>query len=205
MMEQNQKNEVEGKLTDAERVVLEALNSACVISGDQLANLAGMVGAKSDTRRRRLRELIWHLRSRHRIPILSSPLGYWLAETPEDIKPFCQRMQQYGRDHLAIASIVKGVTVDVEAGQMLLDMFDEERPVEGDSAHKKAWEMFLTAGSRRIKLADVLGQTLNLMKKNPELFEANARILEKEYGVMVLSPEQARKLEQAKKLLSDVA
>lgn len=192
-------------LTAAERAILEELNVGGAVPGRVLAQRAGCFGRNAT---RRLREIVWGLRSARRVPILSSSAGYWLAQTPDDIKPFCSRMQQVGRDHFAIASIVQGVTVDVVAGQMLLDMFepgrDADHPAEPDTPHRKGWQLHLQAGRRRIKIADVLGQTLNLLRKSPELFEANADLLRDKYGVLVLSAEQARKLRRAKQDLDEI-
>jgi len=196
-------------LTDAERAVLAALNEGRLVSGSALAVAAGCAGTQDVTRRRRLRELIWHLRSAHRIPILSSSRGYWLARSPDEIAPFARRMQQVGRDHLAIASIVQQVTVDVAAGQMLLDLFAHEtetggRPRRRDSAYAHGWRLHLEAGRRRIQIADVLGRTLELLRRDPELFAVNKHVLAEEYGVMVLTANEARNLRLAKQLIAGI-
>jgi hypothetical protein len=196
-------------LSECEKAVLERLNAGGVVNGGALAVIGQCGGSQDKTRRRRLREMIWILRSQHRIPILSSSSGYWLAQSPDEIAPFARRMQQVGRDHLAIASIVQKITVDVAAGQMLLDLFadgvqDGSRPRRRNSAYSNGWQLHLEAGHRRIQIADVLGRTLELLKKDPELFEANKHLLAEEYGVMVLSAEEARNFRTAKRLLAGI-
>lgn len=203
-MSDSKTKQAERALTPMEQAVLDRLNAGDVVSGGALAIIGQCPGAEDKTRRRRLREMIWHLRSTHRIPILSSSRGYWLAQSPDEIGPFSRRMKQVGRDHFAIASVVQKTTVDVVAGQMLLELFGDDRPRERDTPHTRAWRLHLEAGQRRIQIADVLGRTLELLKKDPELFEANKHLLAKEYGVMVLSPEEARNLRLAQKLMAGI-
>lgn len=183
-------------LQPREQAIMEILNSLAgkAISGHDLAHRLGV-------KQRNLRVWIARLRLDRNLPIMSSPEGgYWLPQSTDDVKAFGERMMRYGRDYFAIAGRVRRTTADVIAGQFLLDMF----PVRPSATHDKAWEMFLSAGRRRINVVDVLGQTFRLMRESPELFSSGREQLERDYDVIILSPEEARKFRTAQELLGGI-
>lgn len=198
----------EAPLSDAERRVLDALNAQAGrrVSGAAIVRAAGLLGT------RHLRRIVWRLRSARRIPVVGWPGkqgGYMLAETAEQIKAHRDYCHKMGRDFFAIAAIVQGVTADVVAGQMILDLFpgpdapggnrrQDGRPVRrADTPHEKAWALHLAAGQRRRTFVDVLRNLLGHMAEHPDVYRQELEALGKDYGTVLLAGDQARKLRDA--------
>ena len=193
-------------LTDAERAVLEELNSGGIVTGRRLAATAGLTGPRAV---RDLRVLIQRLRFGRRIPIIGwVGGGYQLASDPQMVKRYIDQVKQYGRDYFALGSVIAGVTADVIAGQMLIESFGEpeqgELPLGSAGPHESAWRSHLEAGRRRVRLADVVRRVLDHMGRHPQLYREDVAEIRERCGVLLLSPEQQSNIRKARKLLDDI-
>jgi hypothetical protein len=189
-------------LTNQERAILDELNGGGLVSGRALAQVAGVEP-------RWLRSIVWRLRSVHRVPILGWPgKGYQIARDQDDVRKYLALVTAYGRDYFALASLVEGVTVDVAAAQAIMDLFpgraNETAVAADDTARRKAWEVFVTAGKRQLNYVDVLAHMIDRLKNDPELLDAERGRLETDHGVLILSPSEAQDLRQAQKALARV-
>jgi hypothetical protein len=187
-------------LTAVERAVLDTVAAA----PDNGFARMGTLEAASGFAARQVREIIAHLRFTHKQPILGWPgEGYSFADKPEDVKRYMSQCQEMGRDYFALGSVVGRTTVDVVAGQMILDLFGREGPAPSTDG-QRTWELFLQAGKRRIGMRDVLGRLLDHMSSNPTLYKEDLEELGKKYGAVLLDSDRVAKLRKLQRELGEL-
>jgi len=190
----------EARMSEARRTALRVLQAAeHWVAGAWLARECGL----ADTRALR-KFVICPLRFRDRVPIHYKPGsggGYKIRVTAGEHAACVAAARRMGRDFFALAGQLKQESLDVVAGQMVMEFFparDGERAGAAPPADDALGQLIDAQArrGRRVRWVDVVQNLLAVMAERPEEYADEIEEVRKRFGGLFLPAEERRRLSQ---------
>jgi hypothetical protein len=145
------------------------------------------------------RGVIWPLRSRFRVPVVSKPGprgGYKLRATAEEFRDAVDWTDRMGRDFFQIRTVLRHESVEVVMGQMVMEFLGG--PGVRATRREDALTMLIDDEGRRgrkVAWTDVVEHLLRVMAERPEEYAEPLARIRARHGGMFLDEARRAELE----------